>query len=195
MTHEVIRREEARLLRILEEYPVNGRKTNTGTIKMIRKEIGNMTFRIARKCNVSVNYPKWSIQGKKVVLGEPSILLPTLRYVSFEELKAIELSEYVGDRFEAFLTERRYDHDGKVARYDSERKLTAANLLTGQYLEKELGAKVERLIANAKKEVEESLISSLEQKLKENLAKDTIEKMNIPEVLKRFTEMSLEQKQ
>ena len=90
---------------------------------------------------------------------------------------------------------RRYDHDGKVARYDSERKLTAANLLTGQYLEKELGAKVERLIANAKKEVEESLISSLEQKLKENLAKDTIEKMNIPEVLKRFTEMSLEQKQ
>ena len=58
-----------------------------------------------------------------------------------------------------------------------------------------MGAKVERLIANAKKEVEESLISSLEQKLKENLAKDTIEKMNIPEVLKRFTEMSLEQKQ
>lgn len=47
--------------------------------------------RIARKCNVSVNYPKCSIQGKKVVLGEPSILLPTLRYVSFEELKAIEL--------------------------------------------------------------------------------------------------------
>lgn len=39
------------------------------------------------------------------------------------------------------------------------------------------------------------MISSLEQKLKENLAKDTIEKMNIPEVLKRFTEMSLEQKQ
>ena len=84
MTHEVIRREEARLLRIFEAYPVNGRKTNTGTIKMIREEIGNMTFRIARKCNVSVNYPRWSIQGKKVVLGEPSILLPTLRYVSFE---------------------------------------------------------------------------------------------------------------
>lgn len=91
MTHEVIRREEARLLRIFEAYPVNGRKTNTGTIKMIREEIGNMTFRIARKCNVSVNYPRLNIQGKKVVLGEPTILLPTLRYVGFEELKAIEL--------------------------------------------------------------------------------------------------------
>lgn len=78
MTHEVIRQEETRLLGRFEAYPVNGRKTNTGTIKMIRKEIGNMTFRIARKCNVSVNYPRWSIQGKKVVLGEPSVLLPTL---------------------------------------------------------------------------------------------------------------------
>lgn len=92
MTHEVIRQEEARLQERIRSYPANGRKTSTGTIKMIRKEISDMTFRIARKCNVSVNYPRWSIQGKKVVLGEPTILLPTLRYVSFEEMKAIELS-------------------------------------------------------------------------------------------------------
>lgn len=92
MTYEAIRQEEARLQERVRSYQVNGRKTSTGTIKMIRKEIGDMTFRIARKCNVSVNYPRWSIQGKKVVLGEPTILLPTLRYVSFEELKAIELS-------------------------------------------------------------------------------------------------------
>lgn len=91
MTHEVIRQEEARLLGRFEAYPVNGRKTATATIKQIRKDIGDMTFKIARKCNVSVNYPRWSIQGKKVVLGEPSVLLPTLRYVSFKELKAIEL--------------------------------------------------------------------------------------------------------
>lgn len=91
ITYEVIRQEEARLQGRFEAYPVNGRKTSAETIKKIRKEIGNMTFRIARKCNVSVNYPKWSIQGKKVVLGEPTILLPTLRYVGFEELKTIEL--------------------------------------------------------------------------------------------------------
>lgn len=54
MTYEAIRQEE----------------TSTGTIKMIRKEIGDMTFRIARKCNVSVNYPRWSIQGKKEQLLE-----------------------------------------------------------------------------------------------------------------------------
>lgn len=37
-------------------------------------------------------------------------------------------------------------------------------------------------------------VKSLEQKLKENLAKETIERMNIPDVLKRFSEMALEDK-
>ena len=111
-----------------------------------------------------------------------------------EEVTYKPLSEYVGERFELFLTEKRYDRDGCIASYSSDRKLSAADLLTGQYLEKELGKKVETLIASAKREVEESLINSFEQKLKENLAKDTIERMNIPEVLKRFSEMALEEK-
>lgn len=90
MTYVVIRQEESRLKEKVESYPVNGRKTSARTVHKIRKDIDDMTFKIARKCNVSVNYPKWSIQGKKVVLGEPTILLPSLRYVSFEELKQIE---------------------------------------------------------------------------------------------------------
>lgn len=61
------------------------------------------------------------------------------------------------------------------------------------HLEEELGKKVEKLIANAKREVEESLIKSLEQNLKENLAKDTIERMNIPEVLKKLSSIGAKQ--
>ena len=123
------------------------------------------------------------------------IVIPEKKNSWSDEVTYKPLSEYVGERFERFLTEKRYDTDGHIASYSSDRKLSAASLITSQYLEKELGAKVEKLIANAKKDVEESLINSLEQKLKENLAKDTIERMNIPEVLKKFTEMSLEQKQ
>lgn len=67
-------------------------------------------------------------------------------------------------------------------------------MITSKYLEKELGSKVEAMIATAKREVEESLVKSLEQKLKENLAKETIERMNIPDVLKRFSEAALESK-
>lgn len=66
-------------------------------------------------------------------------------------------------------------------------------MLTSQYLEEELGKKVEKLIANAKREVEESLIKSLEQNLKENLAKDTIERMNIPEALKKLSSIGAKQ--
>lgn len=122
------------------------------------------------------------------------IIIPEKKNTWSEEVTYKPLSEYVGERFELFITEKRYDRDGCIASYSSDRKLSAADLLTGQYLEKELGKKVETLIASAKREVEESLINSFEQKLKENLAKDTIERMNIPDVLKRFSEMALEDK-
>ena len=122
------------------------------------------------------------------------IIIPEKKNTWSEEVTYKPLSEYVGERFELFLTEKRYDRDGCIASYSSDRKLSAADLLTGRYLEKELGKKVETLIASAKREVEESLINSFEQKLKENLAKDTIERMNIPEVLKRFSEKALEEK-
>ena len=122
------------------------------------------------------------------------IVIPEKKSTWSEEVTYKPLSEYVGERFELFLVEKRYDRDGRVACYSSDRKLSAADLLTGRYLEKELSDKVEKMIENAKREVEESLLNSLEQKLKENLAKDMIEKMNIPEVLKRFSEMGLEQK-
>lgn len=121
-----------------------------------------------------------------------NIMIPVKEDSWSSKVTYIPLSEYVGKRFEVFLTEKRYDRDGCITSYPSERKLSAADLITRQYLEKELGTKVENMIATAKREVEESLVKSLEQKLKDNLAKETIERMNIPDVLKRFSEMALE---
>lgn len=86
------------------------------------------------------------------------------------------------------------EEDGKrkllERRYIDERWTDYESLL---HPEEELGKKVEKLIANAKREVEESLIKSLEQNLKENLAKDTIERMNIPEVLKKLSSIGAKQ--
>lgn len=121
-----------------------------------------------------------------------NIMIPVKEDSWSSKVTYIPLSEYVGKRFEVFLTEKRYDRDGRIVSYSSDRKLSAADLITRQYLEKELGTKVENMIATAKREVEESLVKSLEQKLKENLAKETIERMNIPDVLKRFSEMALD---
>lgn len=117
------------------------------------------------------------------------IIIPEKKNDWSSEVTYKSISEYIGERFQLFLTDKQYDKDGRIMRYSGDGKYSAADLLTSQYLEKELGKKVETLIANAKREVEESLIKSLEQKLKENLAKDTIERMNIPEVIKRFSEM------
>lgn len=121
-----------------------------------------------------------------------NIMIPVKEDSWSSKVTYIPLSEYVGKRFEVFLTEKRYDRDGRITSYSSDRKLSAVDLITRQYLEKELGTKVENMIATAKREVEESLVKSLEQKLKENLAKETIERMNIPDVLKRFSEMALD---
>lgn len=123
-----------------------------------------------------------------------NIMIPIKTGSWSSDVKYIPLSEYVGKRFEEFSTEKKYDKDGEITRYSSERVLSMAEVITSKYLEKELGTKVEKMIANAKREVEESLVRSLEQKLKENLAKETIERMNIPDVLKRFSEAALESK-
>ena len=106
-----------------------------------------------------------------------NIMMPTRTGSWSSDVKYIPLSEYVGKRFEAFSTEKRYDKHGNTSTYSSDRMLSMAELLTSKYLEKELGTKVEKMIATAKREVEESLVKSLEQKLKENLAKETIGRM------------------
>ena len=122
------------------------------------------------------------------------IMIPIKKNSWSDEVKYKPLSEYVGERFNYYITEKKFDEDGNVAKWNSKSVYSAADLLTSDYLKKELDTKVETMISNARKEVEESLIKSFEQKLKENLSKDIIEKMNIPDVLRRFSEMSLENK-
>ena len=166
------------------------RKATTEAVKAVDDKIAEKILEVEGTIQATVDQFVTNVCEEKI----GKIVIPEKKNTWSEEVTYKPLSEYVGERFELFLTEKRYDRDGCIASYSSDRKLSAADLLTGRYLEKELGKKVETLIASAKREVEESLINSFEQKLKENLAKDTIERMNIPEVLKRFSEMALEEK-
>lgn len=166
------------------------RKATTEAVKAVDDKIAEKILEAEGTIQATVDQFVANVCEEKI----GKIIIPEKKNTWSEEVTYKPLSEYVGERFELFLTEKRYDRDGCIASYSSDRKLSAADLLTGRYLEKELGKKVETLIASAKREVEESLIKSFEQKLKENLAKDTIERMNIPEVLKRFSEMALEEK-
>lgn len=166
------------------------RKATTEVVKAVDDKIAEKILEAEGTIQATVDQFVANVCEEKI----GKIIIPEKKNTWSEEVTYKPLSEYVGERFELFLTEKRYDRDGCIASYSSDRKLSAADLITRQYLEKELGTKVENMIATAKREVEESLVKSLEQKLKENLAKETIERMNIPDVLKRFSEMALEDK-
>ncbi len=165
------------------------KKATTEAVEAVDDKIAEKILEVEGTIQATVDQFVANVCEEKI----GKIVIPEKKNTWSEEVTYKPLSEYVGERFELFLTEKRYDRDGRTASYSSDRRLSAADLLTGQYLEKELGKKVETLIARAKKEVEESLINSFEQKLKENLAKDTIERMNIPEAIKRFSSMGLKQ--
>lgn len=165
-------------------------KATTEAVQRVDKAIADKILEAEETIQDTVDKFVKSVSEEKIA----NIMMPTRTGSWSSDVKYIPLSEYVGKRFEAFSKEKRYDKYGNTTTYSSERELSMAELLTRQYLEKELGAKVENMIATAKREVEESLVKSLEQKLKENLAKETIERMNIPDVLKRFSEMALEDK-
>ncbi|MDO5146116.1 MAG: hypothetical protein Q4D60_03860 [Eubacteriales bacterium] len=93
LVHRRIQQEEKRLQSVYDGMPIKGKGTREDTQKRVLREMQEMTFLLARECNILVNYPKLSIQGNKVVLGPPTILLPDCRYVTFEQLKELEISE------------------------------------------------------------------------------------------------------
>lgn len=163
------------------------RKATDEAVQRVDKAIADKILEAKGTIQDTVDQFVETVSEEKIA----EIMIPVKEDSWSSKVTYIPLSEYVGKRFELFLTEKRYDRDGRITSYSSDRSLSAADLITRQYLEKELGTKVENMIATAKREVEESLVKSLEQKLKENLAKETIERMNIPDVLKRFSEMAL----
>lgn len=166
------------------------RKATDEAVQRVDKAIADKILEAEETIQETVDRFIKTVSEEKIA----QIVIPVKEDSWSSKVTYIPLSEYVGKRFEAFSTEKRYNNNGQVTDYSSKRVLSMAELLTRNYLEEELGAKVEKMIATAKRDVEESLVKSLEQKLKENLAKETIERKNIPDVLKRFSEMALENK-
>ena len=61
-----------------------------------------------------------------------------------------------------------------------------------EYLDKTLSAQVSEMIKKAQKEAEDTVIKTLEQNLKDQLAVDTIKRMNIPKLLENLQQKALE---
>lgn len=111
------------------------------------------------------------------------------------EVTYISMSEFIGERYEKFLNERRLNERGEVPNYSSDKKYSVNEYLIRNYLGKELEGKVADMIQKARSQAEETVFKTLEQSLKENLAAETIERMNIPQILKNMQKQNEEFKQ
>jgi len=89
--YERIFKEQNAMYREFGKIPVNGRQTSQAEQKRIREIILSSSYQVAQECQVIVSYPRMRIEGRRVVLGEPTIMLPGCRLVTIEELQDIEL--------------------------------------------------------------------------------------------------------
>lgn len=100
------------------------------------------------------------------------------------EVEYISLSEFVGQRYEAFLNKKVLNEDGEEPRYSRDAKLSINEFFINKYLEKELSGKVAKLIQTAREEAEKTVIKTLESNLQAQLSADIISRLNIPALLK-----------
>ena len=100
----------------------------------------------------------------------------------------VSMPEYIGQRFQIYLTEKRFDKEGNPSRWSSDAKPSAMDLMGRQFFAKEVDERITEMIRKARADVEVEIVKGLEAKLKENLAADMIKKMNIPEVLRKLQE-------
>jgi hypothetical protein len=108
------------------------------------------------------------------------------------EVELIPISEFIGIRYESYLTEKTLDENGREARYISDKKLSISEYFIKNYLAKELTGKVSAMIQTARKDAEETIVKALENNLKEQLSVDIIERLNIPKMLESLQNKAAE---
>lgn len=108
------------------------------------------------------------------------------------EVELIPISEFIGIRYERYLTEKTLDENGREAKYSSDRKLSISEYFIKNYLAKELTSKVSTMIQTARKDAEETIVKALENNLKEQLSVDIIQRLNIPQMLESLQSKATE---
>ncbi|MEB8652908.1 hypothetical protein [Bacillus sp. BR3(2024)] len=108
------------------------------------------------------------------------------------EVELMPISEFIGMRYERYLTEKTLDENGREAKYSGDRKLSISEYFIQNYLAKELTSKVSTMIQTARKDAEETIVKALENNLKEQLSVDIIQRLNIPQMLESLQSKATE---
>lgn len=114
------------------------------------------------------------------------IKIPVKEYDWGTEVKMKPITKFIEEKFNYYVSQKRYDSEFTEARYNSDRKYSMLELDITRYLDSVLSKKVSDMVKSAQANVEKEIIGSLEQNLKENLTVDTIKRMNIPQLLENL---------
>lgn len=167
------------------------KKASEDAVAMVDKEIAQAVATSKEIIETRIDKYIAAVCAEKI----EKMMIPVKENSWGTEVVYISMSEFIGQRYEAFLNEKRLNENGEVTRYSGDKKYSVNEYLIRDYLGKELNGKVADMIRKARSQAEETVFKTLEQSLKENLAVETIERMNIPRILKNMQKQKEEYEQ
>lgn len=167
------------------------KKASEDAVAMVDKEIAQAVATSKEIIEARIDEYIAAVCAEKI----EKMMIPVKENSWGTEIKYIPMPEFIGQRYAMFLNEKKLNENGEMARYSGDRKYSINEYLIRDYLGKELNAKVADMIQKARSQAEETVFKTLEQSLKENLAVETIERMNIPQILKNMQKQKEEYEQ
>lgn len=167
-----------RVIRGAEKYLLDA------TTEEIEKKIDNLVGQKLKEVSTKIDE---IVDGYLDVVCQSEIekmKIPTKDTEWSREVKMIPIQEFIGEKFNRFCNDKRYDSDFKETKYDRKYSLLEKDIHF--YLKNVLSKQVSDIVRKAQKNAEKEIIGSLEQTLKQNLAEETVKKMNIPKVLEKL---------
>lgn len=169
-----------RVIRGAEDYLLRA------TTDEIEKKIDNLVGQKLKEVSTKIDE---IVDGYLDVVCQSEIekmKIPTKETEWSREVKMVPIQEFIGEKFNRFCTDKRYNSDFKETNYSSERKYSLLEKDIQFYLKNVLSKQVSDIVRKAQQNAEKEIIGSLEQTLKQNLAEETVKKMNIPKVLEKL---------
>ena len=163
--------------------------------KATNEALKKLDSAIAEKLEEATDIIEQRVQDFIAVVTEKQIeklKIPRKKSSWGSEVEFIPISEFVGEQYEEYLTKKVYDRNFSVARHDSDKQYSISEKCIRQYLNSTLSAQVCEMVQKAQKDAEDTVIKTLEQNLKDQLAVDTIKRMNIPKLLENLQQKALE---
>lgn len=163
--------------------------------KATNEVVKKLDFEIAKKLEEAAKIIEQRVDDFIAVVTEnqiEKIKIPKKKSDWSDKVEYIPISEFVGLQYEAYLTKKIYNEHFETARYNSDAKYSVSEKHIKDYLNKTLSVQVSDMVKKAQKEAEDTVLKSLEQNLKDQLAVDTIKRLNIPKLLENLQQKALE---